>query len=348
MPEELDAHKFLLEGMTETESIESIKGVARVYDSRIGNENTDRIYLFFPDLHIISRKLREKRYEYGFNHEKVYIDLLRKLLELRKKQDKYALTICQLGDFVDLWRENVNDPRSILSDFQGVRDYLYGGGKENSLNASFLLGNHDAEIARVPNLSPMWHFRLFFPDENQPKVYVTHGDVFDWIEKLPNSLQKWAVHHFSPKEEKPPKKLKKMVKFKKKKSQQMDPTQVLQAARMKIVEMDSTLDDIPHSTSHKHLEKCSQRVEMMNKEQGLNLTAAVIAHTHKPAIATLEEANRFFVLMDCGSWQGKYQENDSEPKANCQVGVVCGNDFRIYQLDPNTDISPQFESDTIL
>ena len=70
MPEELDAHKFLLEGMKETESIESIKGVARVYDSRIGNENTDRIYLFFPDLHIISRKLREKRYEYGFNHER--------------------------------------------------------------------------------------------------------------------------------------------------------------------------------------------------------------------------------------------------------------------------------------
>jgi hypothetical protein len=62
----------------------------------------------------------------------------------------------------------------------------------------------------------------------------------------------------------------------------------------------------------------------------------------------LDEPNRFFVLMDCGSWQGKYQENNSEPKACCQVGVACGNDFRIYQLDPNTGISHQFEPNTVL
>jgi len=341
MPEELNAHKFLLEGMKEIESIESIKGVARVYDSRIGNQNTDRIYLFIPDLHIISRKLREKRYEYGFNHERVFVDLLKKLRELREKQEKYVFSVCQLGDFVDLWRENVKDPKDILSDFQGVRDYL------DYLNARFLLGNHDVGIVWVPRLSPRWHFRLFFPDENEPKVYVTHGDVFDWVEKLPDSLQKWVVYHFSPKGEKPAKKLKKMVKFKKKKSQKADPTQILQTGPMEEVKTDSVLDDIPHSTSHKHLERCFERVKVMNGEHGLNMTAAVIAHTHKPAIAVKEDPN-FFVLMDCGSWQGKYQENGSDPKANCQVGVVCGNDFRIYQLDPNIDISPQFESDTVL
>ena len=203
MLEELKAHRFLLESMLEIESIESIKGVARIYNSKIGNENTDRIYLFIPDLHIVSRKLREKRFEYGFNHERVFVDLLRKLRDIRLGTEKYAITVCQLGDFVDLWRENVNDPVDILSDFQGVRDY------SDAIDARFLLGNHDVDIAKIPRMSPRWHFRLFFPDEDQPKVYVTHGDVFDWIEKLPDRLQKWAVHHFSPREMKQKKNLRK-------------------------------------------------------------------------------------------------------------------------------------------
>lgn len=342
MLEELKAHKFLLESMLEIESIESIKGVARIYNSKIGNENTDRIYLFIPDLHIVSRKLREKRFEYGFNHERVFVDLLRKLRDLRLGEEKYAISVCQLGDFIDLWRENVNDPVDILSDFQGVRDY------SDAIDARFLLGNHDVDIAKIPRMSPRWHFRLFFPDEDQPKVYVTHGDVFDWIEKLPDRLQKWAVHHFSPREMKPEKKLKKMIKFKKKNSLMMDPSITLPTETLAVVQPDGKLDDIHHGTSHKFFGKALERAKKMNSEFDLSITAAVVAHTHVPAIAYLEDADNFFVLMDCGSWQGKYQEPGSEPKANCQVGVVCGNEFRVYQLDPNLDISPQLEPNTVL
>ncbi|MCK4645130.1 MAG: hypothetical protein KAU46_02665 [Candidatus Aminicenantes bacterium] len=342
MLEELKAHKFLLESMLEIESIESIKGVARIYNSKIGNENTDRIYLFIPDLHIVSRKLREKRFEYGFNHERVFVDLLRKLRDLQLGDEKYAISVCQLGDFVDLWRENVNDPVDILSDFQGVRDY------SDAVDARYLLGNHDVDIAKIPRMSPRWHFRLFFPDDNQPKVYVTHGDVFDWIEKLPDRLQKWAVHHFSPREMQPQKRLKKMIKYKKKKSLMMDPSSTLQTETLAVVPPDGELDDIHLSTSHKFLVKAFERTKKMNSEFDLSITAAVVAHTHVPAIAYLEDADNFFVLMDCGSWQGKYQEPGSEPKANCQVGIVCGNEFRVYQLDPNLDISPQLEPNTIL
>ena len=342
MPEELKAHKFLLESMLEIESIESIKGVARIYNSKIGNENTDRIYLFIPDLHIVSRKLREKRFEYGFNHERVFVDLLRKIRDLQLGDEKYAISVCQLGDFVDLWRENVNDPVDILSDFQGVRDY------SDAVDARYLLGNHDVDIAKIPRMSPRWHFRLFFPDNSQPKVYVTHGDVFDWIEKLPDRLQKWAVHHFSPREMQPQKRLKKMIKYKKKKSLMMDPSSTLQTETLAVVPPDGELDDIHLSTSHKFLGKAFERTKKMNSEFDLSITAAVVAHTHVPAIAYLEDADNFFVLMDCGSWQGKYQEPGSEPKANCQVGVVCGNEFRVYQLDPNLDISPQLEPNTIL
>jgi len=348
MAEELNAHKFLLEGLQEIESIESIKLAARVYDSRIGNQNANRIYIFIPDLHIISRKLREEEYTYGFNHERAFVDLLKKLRELRRNQNMYALTVCQLGDFVDLWRENVIDPRDILSNFQGVRDYLYGLGQEWSLNARFLLGNHDAEIAQVPNLSSLWHFRLFFPDENQAKVYVTHGDVFDWVEKLPDDLKRLAVYIFSPFRNPDPKELGELIEVKKNRSQRVDPLRICEPGTLQEVKSDSALPDVHNIKGHDYLQQCFDRVEMMNRDYNLNLTAAVIGHTHEPAISVLEGSNIFFVLMDCGSWQGKYRVNDSASRANCQIGVVCGNDFRIYQLDADINISPQFEPDTVL
>ena len=118
-------------------------------------------------------------------------------------------------------------------------------------------------------------------------MYVTHGDIFDWIEKLPDDLQGWVVHHFSLKEAKPPKKLKKMVKFKKKNNHRLDPTQVFKIGPLEEVKTDSGLDGIPHSTSHRFLEKCFEHVDKMNTEKGLNLTSAVVAHTHEPAISGL-------------------------------------------------------------
>jgi UDP-2,3-diacylglucosamine pyrophosphatase LpxH len=342
MPNELDAHRYLLEKLTEIESLESIKGVARVYDSRIGNTNNSRIYFFLPDLHIVSRKYREVHFEYGFNHERVFVDLLKKLIQLREDSAGFPISVCQLGDCVDLWRENLKDPEISLSDFQGVRDGLF------ELRAWLCLGNHDVEIAQVPRLSPMWHWRLFFPDLDDPRVYVTHGDVLDWLEQLPDSLQKWAVHLFSPKHAKPAQNLNALVKLRKKKSSTMDPTQVINLVSADKISPDGGLDSIPFQREHRYLEPCYKRIDAMNKGERLNIAAAVIAHTHNPGIAVLDDGKRFFVLMDCGSWQGKYQEGGSEPRPCCQVGVVCGNDFRIYQLDANTNISPQFEAETVL
>ncbi len=348
MTDELKAHEFFLEGMKGIPSIEAVKGVARVFDERIGNSIKHRIYIFFPDLHIVSRKKREKRFDYGFNHERLFVDLLKKLLELRSSQSNYEIVVVQMGDFVDLWREKTKDPGKILSDFQGVRDYLYGMPGGESLQASFILGNHDVGIVKVPDMSPYWSFRLFLPDDGPLKTYVTHGDVFDWIEKLPDSLQEWAVYLLTPKTERPVKKFNKLAKLIKKKSQQTDPTRIYQIEALEDVKATGLIDKIPYMKTHKYLESCFERTEEMNRNPNVNLTSAVIAHTHEPAITLLDEGESFFVMMDCGSWQGKYQEPGSDPKANCQIGVICGNDFRIYQLDPDISVSPQFELDKVL
>jgi len=342
MSNELDAHRYLLRRLGEIESLESIKGVARVYDTRIGNTNANRIYVFIPDLHIVSRQFRQVRYDYGFNHERLFVDLIKKLILLKQDTIEFSISVCQLGDYVDLWRQNLTDPDPILSDFQGVRDGIF------ELGAWLCLGNHDVEIAKVPRLSTRWHWRLFFPDPDDPKAYVTHGDVFDWLEKLPDSLQKWAVHLFSPKHAKPAQNLSALVTLVKKRSTTIDPTHVFSIASAPKIDAAGNPDAIPVQKEHRYLELCYKRIVDMNKAEKLRINTAVIAHTHNPAIAVLDERDNYFVLMDCGSWQGKYQEVNSDPKACCQIGVVCGNDYRVYQLDANAVVSPQFETKAVL
>ena len=38
--------------------------------------------------------------------------------------------------------------------------------------------------------------------------------------------------------------------------------------------------------------------------------------------------------MDCGAWIERYEDHKGHVGPNCQVGVIAGNDLRIYQLDP--------------
>jgi UDP-2,3-diacylglucosamine pyrophosphatase LpxH len=58
----------------------------------------------------------------------------------------------------------------------------------------------------------------------------------------------------------------------------------------------------------------------------------VIGHTHHARIVTREENGDFFALIDCGAWIEHYKGDDGQPHENAQIGVICGNNARIYQL----------------
>jgi UDP-2,3-diacylglucosamine pyrophosphatase LpxH len=75
-------------------------------------------------------------------------------------------------------------------------------------------------------------------------------------------------------------------------------------------------------------------VQRIRAEFALDLTTVVIGHTHHARITRYEGgAGEFLVLMDCGAWIEDYRTHaDPERKPNAQIGVMVGNDCRIYQI----------------
>jgi len=344
---ERSAHDFLVGALWPLRSIASIKLVARLHDPRIGSSDSATLHIFIGDMHMISRARIGTRYKSGFNHERMFVDMLKKIRVLKRSRSGFSLRVYQLGDSVDLWKEDLTDPEPVLNDYQGVRDYLFGPSRQTSVKCNFVLGNHDIEIAQNPNLSARWAFRRFIAVNGKPIVYLTHGDVFAWIESLPDSLKKWAVYHFSPSETKPRQGLGDIVDLRKEEQFQVDARHISVLSGMKPFTMDTLASQVNVRKQHRFLKTCFDRLSDINRRDNLHMNAAVIGHTHDAQIAVLEEGSKFFVLLDCGAWCGTYQAKP-KPLPNCQIGVICGNDFRIYQLEADPAISPQFEPRAVL
>jgi len=344
---ELSAHEFLVGALWSLRSIASIKLVARLHDPRIGNSDSSIIHIFIGDMHMIRRAHIGTKYKSGFNHERMFVDMVKKIRVLKRSRSEFSFRVYQLGDSVDIWKEDLTDPEPVLNDYQGIRDYLFNPSRQTGVKCNFVLGNHDIEIAQNPNLYARWAFRRFIDYNGKPIVYLTHGDVFDWVEKLPAGLKKWAVYHFSPSERKPRQGLGDIVTLRKEERFQVDIDHVSSLSGMKSFSMDSLADEVNVRKKHRFLDKCFDRVSERNREENLQMNAAVIGHTHDAQIVAKEEPGKFFVLLDCGAWCGTY---DAKPKPlpNCQIGVICGNDFRVYQLEADPDISPQFEPRAVL
>jgi len=62
----------------------------------------------------------------------------------------------------------------------------------------------------------------------------------------------------------------------------------------------------------------------------------VVGHSHWPRIVRVGEPAdpNSFILFDCGAWLEQSKWRDGTHIDNCQIGVLCGDDARIYQLDP--------------
>jgi hypothetical protein len=90
---------------------------------------------------------------------------------------------------------------------------------------------------------------------------------------------------------------------------------------------------------HEFLPGASSVVSTMRGTPGANpawssLHVVVIGHTHHARIS-VDDSNPGapLLLMDCGAWIENYASSDGTAGPNCQLGVVAGNDLRIYQLD---------------
>jgi UDP-2,3-diacylglucosamine pyrophosphatase LpxH len=117
-----------------------------------------------------------------------------------------SLKAVQLGDFLDLWREDRVEHddvtamvQRILDDNAVARSHLarFTPGDPATLQADLLVGNHDLDTNNSVQLRRAARAKWYGMDGVQ-SLLVTHGDLFDGLEEgLKDAVQAWFVRNFA-------------------------------------------------------------------------------------------------------------------------------------------------------
>jgi len=129
-----------------------IRLIASFKDERLKFGSPNDLRVFIPDMHVVTRATRRK-YSYGTNDTELLADILTRIANLKARSQGRTIALYQVGDLLDLWREEpiasarIDAASRIVSDHPTLMHALFSP----SLKARFLLGNHDVELASWPN-----------------------------------------------------------------------------------------------------------------------------------------------------------------------------------------------------
>jgi UDP-2,3-diacylglucosamine pyrophosphatase LpxH len=334
-------------------SIADVKLVASLRDERLGFPYDKDIRIFIPDIHLISEKRRKDgNFTFSTNYPDMLTELAIALTDLRiKKTDDETIAIYQLGDFIDLWREapGLDDKLDAASRIKDDHEDLVLALLDRKLKARFLLGNHDFDLYRWPDYAA-WERRYYLPDTSaqSPSVILLHGDIFDWVESLPDKVQDVLVYLFAPHLSPNDYALGQMQSLIRRSHGNRNYRTYIKAQKPATVGLvQADVDSIPARwniqkegssppENLRFLASAYDCCEKTNSDYQLNLRMAVIGHTHHARIAVREsEDGSFFTLIDCGAWiENCVAAGSAERKLNAQIAALSANEVRIYQLEP--------------
>ena len=165
--------------------------VSKLRDDRLHFPDPQTLNVFIPDLHLVTGR---RTYRFGTNALETLIATVGALRDLKRAAAPSQVMVYQLGDMLDLWRETdgLDPDAEVAAAIEDAHAGLIGALYDPELDTQFLLGNHDYDLYRFPNYD-LWQ-RYFY----LTSALVLHGDVFDWVEQLPDGLQNLVVHRFSP------------------------------------------------------------------------------------------------------------------------------------------------------
>jgi UDP-2,3-diacylglucosamine pyrophosphatase LpxH len=336
--------------------------VARLKDNRLNYPGKYGCRIFFPDLHLIDKD-RDAVYKYSTNEVDLLARVVKKVRDFKvaSEQNNQPVTVYQLGDFMDLWRQNPvaltsSEATKILKDgLQKIREdrseilsVLLG----DELKTQVMLGNHDFDLHLVPEFAGS-ELRYFFPlSIDGPAAFTLHGDVFSVFERnMPVALKNLGVFLFGPGAKPSTEKLGEFRELKNKEHENSNYTNsIRQPDPANLAELLTIEEDKPGVEDYfegdnfnikkvgvspeEDLTYVKESIEfagMVNKQQNWNMRFAVIGHTHHARIAVDETNGGFFALVDCGAWIDNC-EGSGLVMPNAQIGVLYDNEARIYQL----------------
>ena len=302
--------------------------------------------VFIPDWHVLGPADAAQYPHSGFKQAEALEAFLFSLHRLKTAQhaDGNKVRVWHMGDMVDEWRSlQPGDAGAridgICGAFPNVFDLLTSS-FPRGLGAEILAGNHDFQLFSLPQWRKA-RFRIV-GDAAHGQMMVLHGDVFDWIEALPDDIQaavvRLAKSYVSPTH---------------------DLSVQTQAEAVDKVNARLSRSDVPIAPPHpglgvpagdqptglaarnvidgdrvktKFWDPAKKLVKVLN-EEGFSIRLMVIGHTHYARIARGAQAGGPFVLMDCGAWVDKcILPGETSPVLCAQFGVRIGNALRIYQV----------------
>ena len=157
---------------------------------------TNELHVFIPDLHLITAARRfEGGYQYGTNYPDLLEAVVGQLQGLKRTPRRRAKWWCTRSAICSTcggrWTGWIRTPTRHRRS-RTITPVCLTALRDPDLNAQFLLGNHDYDLYRFPNFDA-WQRSFVLA----PSVMLLHGDVFDWVEKLPDELQNLALFLFT-------------------------------------------------------------------------------------------------------------------------------------------------------
>lgn len=338
----MSLHDSLLSSL---QSVAMVQLVACLRDARLNFGGDNDLHVFIPDIHLVTKKVR-KRYPYGTNDTGVLTQALDAIRQLKQRAagEQKKVSVFQIGDFMDLWRETprmeerVDAASRIADDHRALMRALMAPG----FKTRFLLGNHDFELYRWPNFVA-WERRYFLgpTGTTRPSGIALHGDVFDEVETFHDTLQRLVVFFLSPFKTATDHELSDVLALVHQENLRHDFTlQVGGDAHLGALAPTAAqvLPERHNVGEHKFLSQAMLMCQRANRDYGLSLRFAVIGHTHHARIAVHEQGEEFFALIDTGAWIENCVLPDGTRHPNMQLTALSGNEVRIYQLSRRADV----------
>jgi predicted phosphodiesterase len=333
--------------------------VNRYADPGLGFENDPTLRVFIPDLHWISTERMSHFQDYHFNG----LELFPALLGVLEKTP--GVEIFQSGDRLDFWRQDppdgmdadevfatiTTDPR-IRPMHQGLQD----------LGTTIVRGNHDGPLTAMTSS----------PEDARPevtsaadgKVFLTHGHIWDQIERLPNKWKAalvikaehvhaglYKVGQFPDGYEDT---INILLRARKSEPSRTFPIVVppptgavpvtgradVEACKNMFLRIDGFEDPATSAHGRDDFHQSAGvitfggdvRARARTKE-GRNCRLFVIGHTHRARLLVdRHPAGGPLVTLDCGAWIENCTIQGGRSMPSAQFGVQCGNEARVYQL----------------
>jgi len=326
-------------------AIASVQLVARLQDDRLNFPQANELHVFIPDIHLITADRRmEGGYQYGTNHPELLLTVVNALRALKLASAPAGeVVVYQIGDLFDLWRQvdGLDPNANAASAIQNDQASLLAALRDPDLNAQFLLGNHDYDLYRFPNFDA-WQRSFVLA----PSVLLLHGDVFDWVEKLPDELQNLVLFLFTASHPAGTADLEKLRPLNNKQrggrkfrdfiqNRVPAPTGKWRETSDVGGNWNVQVEGTAPAQMLLYLDDARRKCGESNRQFGGALNVAVIGHTHQARIAVRDTEDEFFALMDCGAWiENCRTADDPTPRPNAQIAALGANEARIYQLAP--------------